>query len=141
MIAASRAMILDFCVRRRYRRWPGLRSSSQDPGPGKRSHRRFSPRAEGQWFSAEYLREPGRRSKWGARPARPDMGGWPRCRYNILRMAVIFAALGTGVSSTRLSDSILLASPQEPPPSMVSRRRARIPLGLHTVRKYYLDWR
>ena len=36
MIADSRAMIRDLCARPRYRRWPGLRSLSQSPGPGKR---------------------------------------------------------------------------------------------------------
>ena len=37
-------------------------------------------------------------------------------------------------TSTRLSDSILLASPGELSPSVVSQRRS---LALHTVRKYY----
>jgi hypothetical protein len=43
-------------------------------------------------------------------------------------MPVIFA---------RSSDSILLASPGELSPSVVSRRRPRVPLALYTVGKYY----
>jgi hypothetical protein len=43
-------------------------------------------------------------------------------------MPVIFA---------RSSDSILLASPGELSPSVVSQRRLRVPLALHTVGKYY----
>jgi hypothetical protein len=35
------------------------------------------------------------------------------------------------------SDSILLASLGELPPSMVSQRRSRVPRALHAVRKYY----
>ena len=38
----------------------------------------------------------------------------------------------------RVSDSILLASPGELPPPVVSQRRLRASRAPHTVRKYYL---
>src|SRR5229473_565707 len=135
MIAASRDMIRGSCAQRWCRGWSGLRSLSQNPGHGKRQRRRFSPRAEGGGFrqNACVNRDVGGIGLSGQPDWTPDWT-WAAARdaaiTSVMKsMPVIFA---------RSSDSILLASPGELSPSVVSQRRPRALRALHAVRKYYL---
>ena len=131
MIAALRDMTRGSCAQRWCRGWSGLRSWSQSPGHGKRQRRRFSPRAEGGGF---------RQSTCVNR----DVGGiglsgqldWT---WAAVRDAAITSVMKSmPVIFVRSSDSILLASPGELSPSVVSQRRPQMPRALHAVRKYYL---
>ena len=73
------------------------------------------------------------------RPNRDGLAGLLRVRLGTYQHSTKAGTRSARADmSTRSSDSILLASPGELPPPVVSQRRRRASRALHTVRKYYL---